>query len=137
MKKLLIPLILLACLCILFGCAGDGGIVAVILSYLYFPGYDETNGVELWRTDGTAAGTVMVKDIYPGEGNSSYPDYLTAVNGTLYFTATDGTNGYELWKSDGTAEGTVMVKDINTVTGDSYPEYIANINDTIYFLHSI
>ena len=78
---------------------------------LYFTADDGTNGSELWKSDGTASGTVMVKDIYSGSSSSS-PSSLTAVGNTLYFRANDGTNGYELWKSDGTASGTVMVKDI-------------------------
>ena len=78
---------------------------------LYFAATDGAHGVELWKSDGTAAGTVMVKDIDPG-ASGSFPAHLTNVNGTLYFAANDGTHGEELWKSDGTAAGTVMVKDI-------------------------
>ena len=63
-----------------------------------------------------AAGTVLVADINPGTG-SSYPRYLTNVNGTLFFSANDGTHGYELWESNGTAAGTVLVKDINPAGG--------------------
>jgi ELWxxDGT repeat protein len=66
-------------------------------------------GQELWTSDGTAAGTMMVKDINPGAGGSSRGT-LTNFNGTLYFSANDGTHGFELWKSDGTAAGTTMVK---------------------------
>ncbi len=63
----------------------------------------DTSGAELWKSDGTAAGTVLVKDIYPpGYYGSSNPSNFTNVNGTLFFTANDGTNGTELWKSDGT-----------------------------------
>ena len=47
---------------------------------------------ELWKSDGTASGTVMVKDINSGSGSSS-PSSLTAVGNTLYFRANDGTNG--------------------------------------------
>ena len=85
--------------------------LVVVHGSLYFSATDGTNGVELWKTDGTAAGTVMVKNIN-STGDSS-PANLTALNNILYFTANDGTNGIELWKSDGTAAGTVMVKDIN------------------------
>ena len=84
---------------------------------LFFRPMTGRNGDELWKSDGTAAGTVLVKDIYPGSG-SSYPAYLTNVNGTLYFSADDGTNGKELWKSDGTAAGTVLVR-TSIPAGDS------------------
>ncbi len=69
-------------------------------------------GSELWKSDGTSAGTVLVCDIRPGASSAS-PSSLTDVNGTLYFQANDGTNGSELWKSDGTSAGTVLVRDIN------------------------
>jgi len=53
-------------------------------STLYFVANDGTNGSELWKSDGTATGTVRVKDILPGTGSSS-PSYLTAIGGTVYF----------------------------------------------------
>ena len=50
------------------------------------------HGFELWKSNGTAAGTVMVKDINPGKA-TSYPLFLTNVNGTLFFQANDGVHG--------------------------------------------
>ena len=85
---------------------------------------------ELWKSDGTEAGTVLVKDINPLADSS--PQDLTNVNGTLYFSADDGVNGRELWKSNGTAAGTVMVKNINPL-GDSLPVDFKNVNGTLYF----
>ncbi|MGB0787857.1 MAG: ELWxxDGT repeat protein, partial [Candidatus Poseidoniaceae archaeon] len=108
---------------------------------LYFraQGYVPTShGYELWKTDGTASGTVLVKDIRSGSSSSS-PNGFRAVGDTLYFYADDGTHGYELWKTDGTASGTVMVKDINSGSGHSsnsqgiIPSFVA-IGDTIYFI---
>ncbi|MDD1434522.1 putative Ig domain-containing protein, partial [Dolichospermum sp. ST_sed6] len=58
------------------------------------------NGTELWKTDGTAQGTVLVKDIYTGASfgfaNNSDPSYLTVFNGSLYFSAYNE-NGRELF----------------------------------------
>ena len=78
---------------------------------LFFVGRDLAHGNELWTSDGTAAGTVLVADLTPGAAGSSLQN-LTAVGNTLYFTFDDGTHGKELWKSDGTAAGTMMVADI-------------------------
>jgi ELWxxDGT repeat protein len=95
------------------------------------------------KSDGTVAGTVLVKDVYPdtalGQLNSSNPSNLTNVNGTLYFTATDAVHGTELWKSDGTEAGTVLVKDIyipesatNTQLSAN-PTSLTNVNGILYF----
>lgn len=98
---------------------------------LYFNAFDG-NGIELWTSDGTAAGTVMLKDINPGTTSSS-PSRLTAIGNTLYFRANDGTNGAELWKSNGTAAGTVIVKDINSGSGASNPDQLTVIGSSLYF----
>ena len=74
------------------------------------------HGTELWTSDGTDAGTVMVADVNSGSANSS-PTSLTVVNNHLFFSATDGTNGQELWVSDGVVGGdTHMVKDTHRGT---------------------
>jgi ELWxxDGT repeat protein len=93
---------------------------------------DGVNGQELWKSDGTAAGTVLVKDIRPGSGGS-YPRYLTAAGNTLFFRANDGVNGYELWKSDGTAAGTVLVKDIRPGSSSSNLRNLTAVGNTLYF----
>ncbi|MEP7265782.1 MAG: ELWxxDGT repeat protein, partial [Bacteroidota bacterium] len=73
-----------------------------------------TNGIsdnELWKSDGTTAGTQLVKDIWSGN-NGSNPIHFYEFNGELFFSANDGINGPELWKTDGTNAGTTLVKDI-------------------------
>ncbi len=61
---------------------------------------------ELWATDGTPAGTRLVKDVNPA--GSSNPGRMTAFAGRLFFFA-DTPQGRQLWRSDGTAEGTARL----------------------------
>lgn len=76
---------------------------------LFFSAYDDTHGKELWWSNGTEAGTGMVKDINPGSNNSS-PVHFIDVNGTAFFYAGSGSGSLELWKSDGTAASTTFVQ---------------------------
>ena len=110
--------------------------------YLFFTAHTDDDGVELWRTDGTDSGTIMLKDINPGSSNSEVTNFFVASNGLLYFQAKDGVHGEELWVSDGTSEGTIMLKDFyeGAVGGDFYFKqfngkvYIAleDTNDKLY-----
>jgi ELWxxDGT repeat protein len=101
-------------------------------SVTFFGANDGLHGVELWKTNGTSAGTVLVQDIDPGPTGSNL-GYLTNVNGTLYFSANDGTHGDELWKSNGTSAGTVLVQDIYPGSQSSNPSDLTNVNGTLYF----
>lgn len=53
-------------------------------------------GHELWQTDGTPEGTVMLADLNEGTENA-YPTNLTTFNNQLIFIADNGVNGRELW----------------------------------------
>lgn len=99
---------------------------------VYFAEHDPVHGKELWKTDGTAAATVLLKDIRPGSASSS-PNNLMVVDGVLYFTATTTTAGEELWKTDGTAGGTVMVKDIQPGSTGSLPRMLTTTNNILFF----
>jgi ELWxxDGT repeat protein len=97
----------------------------VLNNKLYFTADDGIKGSELWVTDGTTAGTKLVKDINPVIGSnslysSSYPSNLIAFNNKLYFTASGEGKGKELWVSDGTTAGTQLVKDINPGISSGY-----------------
>ena len=71
---------------------------------LLFEADDGIHGRELWRTDGTPEGTMMVYDINAGRDNS-WPSNFSKTNGILLFRATDSIHGRELWRSDGTTGG--------------------------------
>ena len=71
-------------------------------AWLFSP---STSPAQLWRSGGTSAGTVIVKDINPGGGNSLDGQILLLGTKGIVFGANDGgTDGKEPWFSDGTAE---------------------------------
>jgi ELWxxDGT repeat protein len=100
-----------------------------------------SNIYDLWKTDGTAAGTVFVKSIERSI-YAFYPENFTAAGNTLFFTSYTDTHGRELWKSDGTPEGTLMVKDIvagqasafgNDSQNDAFDPWLIDVNGLLYF----
>ena len=106
---------------------------------LFFAAFDPKHGEELWKSDGTEAGTVLVKDINPGPASSS-PGGFANIGGTVFFSALDPLVGDELWKTDGTPEGTVLGADISpgpgsscSSAGSSCPGRLINVNGTLFF----
>ncbi len=97
---------------------------------LYFPALNSySSGEELWASDGTSNGTVLVKDINPNGGSNPYN--FTEFNGKLYFTAWQDNVGYELWVTDGTNVGTHLVKNLNHQNGGQ-PEYLEVLNNQLF-----
>lgn len=91
---------------------------------LFFARHTDTYGTELWRSDGTQAGTQLIKDIAPGRGWSMAYQYLLIThNGLLYFAANDGSSGTEPWRTDGTADGTFMKEMVQAAPDDSSHPY--------------
>jgi ELWxxDGT repeat protein len=99
----------------------------------FFTADNGVNGRELWRTDGTTAGTGMCKDIVAGAASSDPAD-LTAVtllnglmnNPTLFFTVdSDGSGTRELWKSNGRLDGTDTLQVFDPGTAGSVGQLIA------------
>ncbi len=105
---------------------------AVLNGIAYFSADDGIHGNELWRSDGTDAGSYIVKDIEPGEGSSGISN-ITAANGKIYFSATTAVNGAQPWISDGTSDGTFILKDISAFANYGYPEMYTVVKEKVFF----
>jgi ELWxxDGT repeat protein len=113
---------------------------------LYFTANDGQSGSELFVSDGTKAGTQLVKDLVLGSSDygyplSSTPYNLIEFNNRLYFTANNGQSGNELWATDGTSSGTQLVADIypgnydsnSDLPRSSYPRNFVEFSDRLFF----
>src|SRR5439155_14086160 len=108
------------------------GPYAELNGVVYFNGESSIPGDELWRTDGTAQGTWLVKKVLPGDYRSPSWVDLTAFQGALYFVAA-GPEGTELWRSDGTPEGTAVFKDIVPGAGSADVRELTVVGNSLYF----
>jgi ELWxxDGT repeat protein len=102
----------------------------------FFAAPDGTHLEQLWKSDGTRAGTMKVTDIAAFGGRGSYPQYLTNVNGTLFFAAVNDTDTTQLYRSDGTAGGTKLVSDIYPFPGNHFLTHLTNVSGTLFFSDS-
>jgi ELWxxDGT repeat protein len=105
-------------------------------STMYLVANNGTAGEELWKSDGTTAGTILVKDIAPGGVSGIYPyTFWGAVGSSIFIQADGGGTGDELWKTDGTTAGTVLVKDIapGASSGVGGVQYSAVVGSTFFF----
>jgi ELWxxDGT repeat protein len=91
----------------------------------------EPKRYEVWRSNGTSAGTQQVSDLNGTDGG--YGVYsLTAIGDQLYFVTNEPTTGNQLWRTDGTTSGTTAISYLSpsfvfvTVT-------IAESNGKVYF----
>lgn len=110
--------------------------------HIFFAANDGVNGLELWFSDGTAAGTVMVRDMNPGTADSINRNQglvLSSLGNAVYFFCNDGVHGNELCQSDGTFSGTRMIKDavVGSVGNESLgsnTDVIARLGDRLMFM---
>lgn len=103
---------------------------------VFFHAFEPTGGAELWRSDGTAAGTQLVRDIRVG-ALSSGPQWLTSSAGLLFFTADDGVSGREVWATDGSAAGTQMLGDLVPGIGTASPRELVALQNGIAFAATV
>ncbi len=115
------------------GLFADSGMTISHDGVLYFSAGDPAHGRELWRSDGTAAGTYRLTDVCSGRCDSS-PDNIAFSRGQLYFVADDGFSGRELWQSDGTPGSEHRVRDICPGPCSSNPSGLLDAGDALYFM---
>ncbi len=70
--------------------------------YLYFFASANAGPPVLWRSDGTAAGTIPVSNL-----GGSTPLQMSVIDGRLHILSDGPSAGYQDWISDGTTAGTV------------------------------
>jgi ELWxxDGT repeat protein len=99
---------------------------------LFFVTDDLVHGRELWKSNGTEYGTMLLEDILAGSP-SSKPTSLVDVNGVLFFAANDGEHGEEIWRSDGTPQGTQLHADVVAGSGGSRPSELTVAGPLVYF----
>ena len=67
--------------------------------YVFFAASDGTTWEELWISDGTQEGTLMLKDVRESGGGGLYDTEMLPINGSLFFRAKlDDSTGQELWR---------------------------------------
>jgi len=71
---------------------------------LFFRGCTPSQGCEPWRSDGTLAGTRLLRELRPGPASSSQPLYFTLRGDRLLFA-----DNKDLWSTNGTLAGTVRL----------------------------
>jgi trimeric autotransporter adhesin len=101
-----------------------------------FAAIDDNHGYELWVTDGTANGTKILKDIFPGSGSSFlyYHINFIPMGNQFIFIAYDSDYRGQLWISNGTEEGTKMIVEIEKEPNESVSiENRTDVNGVFYF----
>ncbi|CAK9020666.1 Bifunctional hemolysin/adenylate cyclase, partial [Durusdinium trenchii] len=92
------------------------------------------DGFNFWKSDGTEAGTALIKSFPNSSGDGiPYIRQLAVSEGLLFFAADDGANGKELWISDGTEAGTSLLADIQPGAAWSDPHDLTSVNGGIFF----
>ena len=108
----------------------------VVGATLFFTATTTPYGLDLWQSDGTEAGTVLVKnvDVNPSTlwGSQPFGEFV-AFGDQLLWVVETYTYGKELWISDGSIDGTTIVKNIRAGTSDSNPAYLTVCDNKVFF----
>jgi ELWxxDGT repeat protein len=91
----------------------------------------------LWRSDGTEAGTVPVRQLPRSAAfntqDSPFTRWLQSVHDKLFFIHGDGgIDGWSLWESEGTSKGTRIADEINNDSGNNFVRDLFVTDDGLY-----
>jgi ELWxxDGT repeat protein len=94
---------------------------------------DNGTGPALFRTNGTTAGTVFVRNVLAASGFGAPLSQLTVAGNTLFFLVQVADNNLQLWKSDGTTAGTAFIQRATTTTG-SFVREMTSVGNSLFFV---
>ena len=98
---------------------------------VFFTAQTTDEGRELWTTDGTAAGTQLLADVYAGSGEFTNGFNLVSLGDALYLIGFTPDTGFELFRAD--ADGVSLVADIFAGETNSNPQELRAVGDSLYF----
>jgi ELWxxDGT repeat protein len=99
----------------------------------FFSADAPATGREPYVTDGTVAGTFLLRDTWPGTQRGQVTGFAV-LGQQAYFFADDGVHGRELWASDGSKFGTRMVHELKPGWDSWYPSYLTAGGGKLFFL---
>jgi ELWxxDGT repeat protein len=103
---------------------------------LYFLAGNGLGGQELWRSDGTVAGTFKVTDAPQSFMDASYhPSSMLGLadRGQVLLRSAEAVTGVEMWASDGSGVGTHLVADLAPGPRTSDPRSYTRSGDSVFF----
>jgi ELWxxDGT repeat protein len=106
--------------------------IFVIGNFMYFQAWNSTTGSEFYISDGTSAGTKLIKDIYVNGNSNPHRPFLFK-NKIYFFAESDVFAGSELWTTDGTSAGTTKVKLLNEGGRTNICTAVVTNNEKLYF----
>jgi len=106
---------------------------ALLDGVLYFPATSPSTGLELWRSDGTIAGTRLAAEVTAGPTNSLLSTTPATLSAGLVFSVSEAGAGTEPWFSDGTQAGTRRLADLNPGAASSNPFHLTRAGTRVFF----
>ncbi len=101
----------------------------VFASALFFAADSGGSYSQLWHSDGTEAGTALVKNVCSGcNANNFSTGEFTILNDTLYLIS----EIKDMWRSDGTTDGTVQVQGPFAANWPNFPKYLTAADGALY-----